>query len=205
MIARLYNCVAGAGRRVIAFLSSPIRCCIRIIDTLNEHTGTAVTWVSTLLVLVICAEVYLREVHGQAYTGLSELQWHLVAVVFLMGAAYTLKHDRHVRVDIIYASRSRVYQAWINLLGCLIFLLPFCALVVVESQSFIEYAWHIKQTSSDPGGLPARVAVKSVIPLGFVYLFLQGIAIAGKSLLTIAGLDESEDKESDATDEAVSV
>ena len=65
MIARLYNCVAGAGRRVVTFLSSPIRCCIRIIDTLNEHTGTGVAWVSTLLVLVVCAEVYLREVHGQ--------------------------------------------------------------------------------------------------------------------------------------------
>ncbi|MDM8569825.1 TRAP transporter small permease subunit [Thiotrichales bacterium HSG1] len=118
-------------------------------------------------------------------TALQELQWHLFAVIFLFGAAYTLKHDEHVRVDIIYNSLwlTDRHRAWIDLLGGLFFLIPFCLLIIIASWSFVYNSFIHLEISPDPGGLPYRFLLKAAIPLSFLLLMLQGIAnILKKSL-----------------------
>ena len=106
-----------------------------------------------------------------------ELQWYLFSVIFLLGAAYTLKADAHVRVDVFYARMSRRARAWINLCGATLFLVPFCVLMVCTSWPVVVDAVVHLEGSPDPGGLP-RYPLLAVIPVAFVLLLLQGIAQA---------------------------
>ena len=106
------------------------------------------------------------------------------ALIFLFGAAYTLKHNEHVRVDVLYQSPRLMNprrRAWVDLLGTLFFLIPFCLLVITGSFPFVEGAWNTNEGSPDPGGLPARWLLKAAIPVGFTMLLLQGIAMMIRS------------------------
>lgn len=105
-----------------------------------------------------------------------ELQWYLFSVLFLLGAAYTLKHDSHVRVDVFYGRLSARGKAWINLVGTLLFLFPFCVLMLVMSWSSVANSWAVWEMSPDPGGLP-RYPIKTIIPIAFVLLILQGVSM----------------------------
>jgi len=126
-----------------------------------------------------------------------ELEWHIFEVLFLLAAAYTLKVDGHVRVDVIYTQLSPRGKAWINLFGSLVFLIPFSILVIWASQGFISMSWMIQETSPDPGGLPFRYVLKAMIPAGFFLILLQGIALTLRSFCTVIGrpLEEIEAKE----------
>ena len=97
---------------------------------------------------------------------MQELEWHLFAVVFLIGAAYTLKQEGHVRVDILFIHFSKKTKAWIDLFGTIVFLIPFCLIIIYSTQKFISNSWAVREISPDPGGLPARYILKSMIPLG---------------------------------------
>ncbi len=158
---------------------------INIINQLNETVGRAVAWLTTALVLVIGYDVAGRYLFNTSSAGVVELEWHLFSFIFLLGAAYALKHDRHVRVDVFYQNFSPKQQAWVNLIGTLLFLLPFCFVVVRESWQFAVNAWAIQEGSPDPGGLPARYVVKAAIPLGFLLLLLQGLSLLFQSILTL--------------------
>jgi len=126
---------------------------------------------------------YIGRAAGENLTSntLLEAQWYLFDIVFLLGAAYTLKHDEHVRVDLFYKGWSRRRKAIANLLGTLLFLLPFCALMIYFSWGFVLNSWKIWEISPDPGGLP-RAPIKAAIVVSFVLLGLQGIAQAIKNL-----------------------
>jgi TRAP-type mannitol/chloroaromatic compound transport system permease small subunit len=126
----------------------------------------------------------MRFVFHIGSVALQELEWHLFAVLFLLGASYTLKHDGHVRVDIFYQSKylSDRHRAWIDLLGTLIFLLPFCVLIIVASWEFVATSFSIGEGSPDPGGLPYRFLLKAAMPLGFALLIIQGVAIMLRSI-----------------------
>ena len=102
-----------------------------------------------------------------------ELQWYLFSVVFLLGAAYTLKANAHVRVDVVYSRLSERRQAWINLLGAGLFLIPFCALMLWTSIPMVIDSFARLEGSPDPGGLP-RYPLLAVVPIAFVLLLLQG-------------------------------
>ena len=104
-----------------------------------------------------------------------ELQWYLFSLVFLLAGAYTLKHDRHVRVDVFYARLSARGQAWIDLAGFLAFLIPFSIVGLWVSWPAVRASWAILEGSPDPGGLP-RYPIKSVILVAFVLLIAQGAA-----------------------------
>ena len=116
-----------------------------------------------------------------------ELEWHLFAIIFLVGAAYTLKYDRHVRVDVLYMKFKPKTKAWVNFLGSLIFLLPVCLIGIWSSKNFVMNSFLIGEGSPDPGGLPARYILKAVIPIGFFLLLLQGMALSFRSLIEITG------------------
>ncbi len=152
------------------------------IDALNEWAGRGIAWLSGLMVALFCVDVAMRYIFNISFASIFELEWHLFAAVFLIGAGYTLKHDKHVRVDVFYGEMSPKKQAFINLTGVLIFLLPVCFVIIKTSLLFVYNAWIINEGSGDPGGLPGRYVIKAFIPLGFFLLGLQGISLAIKSL-----------------------
>lgn len=168
-------------------LRSAARSYVRFANRLNEKVGFGVSWLTSLLVLVVCYDVFTRYLLKNSIVAVQELEWHLFAVIFLVGAAYTLKHDRHVRVDVFYTRFSEKTKAWIDFAGSLVFLIPFCLLAIWTSRTFVGTAYAIGETSPDPGGLPARFVLKSAIPVGFFLLLLQGIALALGSLLKAVG------------------
>ena len=161
---------------------------IKLIDGLNEKIGIFVAWLTTLLVLNVFYDTVMRYAFNKGSIGMQEMEWHLFSAIFLIGAAYTLKHNGHVRVDIIYTKLSVRGKAWIDLIGTFAFLIPFCLIVIYATKGFILNSWAVREMSPDPGGLPARYILKSLIPFGFSLLMLQGIAEAFKSVLIIKGL-----------------
>lgn len=160
---------------------------IRIVDNLNEKIGVFVSWLTSVLVLVVCYDVFTRYFLKESSVGVQELEWHIFAIIFLIGAGYTLKYDRHVRVDVFYMKFSGKAKAWVDFLGSLIFLIPFCLLGIWSAKAFVINSFIIRESSPDPGGLPARYLLKAVIPIGFFLLMLQGFALAFRSLMELLG------------------
>ncbi len=164
----------------------------RAICTLNQWVGNCIAWVVGLLVCVVFVDVCMRYLFNTSFVFTQELEWHLFGFIFLMGAGYTLLHDGHVRVDVIYQRVSPKAKAWINLIGVLLFLIPGCYLVIQTSTKFALSSWSILEGSPDPGGIPFRFIIKSAIPVGFTLMFLQGIALGIESFFTIIGIDIKE-------------
>ena len=147
--------------------------------------GHAVSWLSLVLVIVIVLDVSLRYLFNYTSVASFELEWHLFAALFMLSAAWTLQQDRHVRVDLFYQRFSPKGKAWVNLIGMLFFLLPFCWIAGVESLSFVSASYAMGETSPDPGGLPARYLIKAVIPASFLLLFAQGLLEVLRSIQTL--------------------
>ncbi|MDZ7699944.1 MAG: TRAP transporter large permease subunit [Deltaproteobacteria bacterium] len=133
---------------------------VRGIDTLNEWIGHGVAWVTLGLVAVVFVDVVMRYLFNTSYVFAQELEWHLFAFIFLMGAGYTLLNDGHVRVDIIYQRLGLRAKAWINLVGVIFFLIPGCAMVVITSWKFTYNAWVVMEGSPDSGGIPYPIPNK---------------------------------------------
>ena len=159
----------------------------QFIDAFNEKTGLFAAWLTTIMVLTVVYDVIMRYGFKKGNIAVQEMEWHLFAVVFLIGAAYSLKKDAHVRVDILYTKFSTKQRAWIDLLGTFIFLIPFSIMIIYSCRGFIESSWAVREISPDPGGLPGRYILKAMIPAGFTLLVLQGISQAIKNLLVIVG------------------
>ena len=155
------------------------------IDRFNDFIGQIISWMALILVLLIGIDVFLRYVFRFSSPAVFELEWHLFAALFLLGAGWTFKNDQHVRVDLFYQKFSEKGKAIVNLLGSLLLLLPFCIVGCFESLDFALNSLNIGETSPDPGGLPARYIIKSCIPISFLLLGLQGISVMLKSFLTL--------------------
>ena len=158
---------------------------IKFIDKLNTKLGVITSWLTFVLVLITCYDVFTRYILNESSVALQELEWHLFAVIFLMAAAYTLIKDDHVRVDVFYSKFPEQRKAWINLFGTIFFLIPFCILAIYSSKDFVINSFLFKETSPDAGGLPARYIIKSFIPISFIFLLLQGVSQLFKSFLEI--------------------
>jgi TRAP-type mannitol/chloroaromatic compound transport system permease small subunit len=158
---------------------------ISLIDLLNERIGRGTAWLVLVLVLLICYDVAMRYLFQQGSVALQELEWHLFALIFLLGSAYTLKHNDHVRVDLLFHSRflSDKQRALINIIGNLFFLLPFCFLILYTSWPFVENAFYYQEGSPDPGGLPYRFLLKGSVLVAFGLLILQGLAELCRNIL----------------------
>ena len=157
------------------------------IDSFNDLIGRGVSWFTTLLVAVVFTDVMMRKILNTSFVFTQELEWHLFAFIFLMGAGYTLLYDGHVRVDIIYQRLSTKSQAWVNFICCFVFLFPGCFLIIYTSLDFVANSWAVMEGSPDPGGIPFRFILKACIPAGFILFALQGVSLMIKSLLTITG------------------
>lgn len=106
---------------------------------------------------------------------MAELEWHIFAVIFLLAAGYTFKHDQHVRVDLFYQNYSDRGKAIVNILGTLLLLIPWCIMVILTSWRYAKTSFDYLERSVDPGGLPARYIIKFMITLGFVLLLYQAV------------------------------
>ncbi len=157
------------------------------IDCVNESVGKAVSWCTLVLVILVTLNVALRYIFNISYVAMEQMQWHLYALIFLLGAGYTLRYNDHVRVDVIYQRLGKRSRAFINVAGCVLFLFPGCYLVIKTSIPFVVSSWAMKEGSSDPGGLPARYLLKAVIPFAFTLLAIQGVSMFLKNLLILVG------------------
>lgn len=155
------------------------------IDRFSEGTGCAVAWLTLGTVLVTFAVVVLRYAFQGGSIALQELVSYLHAAVFMLGVAYTLKHDAHVRVDIFYRDFSPRRRAWVDLAGSLLLLLPLCLFILITSRGYVADAWSVMEGSGEAGGLNAVFLLKTAIPVMAVLLLLQGCSLTLHSLLTL--------------------
>ena len=148
----------------------------RALDPWLERLGRCASWLWLLLLIVIVANVVLRYAFGQGRVEFEEIQWHLYAAGFLLGLSYALKDDAHIRVDLMHERFGPTLKAWIELYGILLLLLPFIAVVLIFSVSFVAASHQLGEVSPSPGGLPYRWAVKAMLPLGFSFLLLAALS-----------------------------
>ncbi|MEE9373140.1 MAG: TRAP transporter small permease subunit [Saprospiraceae bacterium] len=158
---------------------------IYIFDSVNEKIGRIFAWTTTLLVLVIFIDVLLRYILSFSFIWITEIEIYLFALSFLFGSGYTLKHDKHVRVDIFYEGKTPVKKAWVNLLGGLFFLIPWCLVAILSCWKYASFSFGFRESSAQAGGLPALYILKFCFVFGFVFLLMQGIALILRSVLII--------------------
>ena len=157
------------------------------IDQTTKIAAKIGSWLAIALVILICYDVLMRNVFNITSALYFELEWHLFASVFLLGTAYAFQQGQHVRVDVIYAKCSPKAKAIIDLVGTLIFLLPLCYVGIKYGIIFAYESWLFQESSPDPGGLPARYIIKSMIPISFALLLTQAIAFLFKQSLVLSG------------------
>ena len=162
------------------------------IDRVNDRIGSAIQWLALVMVVIGAFNAIAR--YTDQYTGMSlssnaylDLQWYFFSLIFLMGSAYGLNHDYHVRVDVLYARLGRRARAWIDLIGSVLFLVPFAGVMLWVSWGPVVRSWSILEASADPGGLP-RYPIKTVILVSFFLLLLQAISQIVKNAVSLAAI-----------------
>jgi len=155
----------------------------RVIDQLNEWIGRVTIWLVLLTVLISAGNAVSRYLFNMSSNAMLEIQWYLFSMIFLCCAGYTLKHDGHVRIDLIYGRLPKRGKAVVNILGGLLFLLPVCLLMIKMSWSVFLTSYGIGENSPDAGGLP-RWPIKLVPAIGFFLLLLQCLAQILKEIIT---------------------
>ena len=162
------------------------------IDSLNTAVGKVVSWATLGMVLVTFLDVVMRYLFNTSFVFTQELEWHLFAFVFLMGAGYTLYVEGHVRVEVFYGKFSKKAKAWVNIFGVLLLLIPSCVMFIRTGIPFVHSSFAVMEGSPDPGGIPYRFLLKACIPGGYFLLLLQGLSLGIKSLFIVAGKDLEE-------------
>jgi TRAP-type mannitol/chloroaromatic compound transport system permease small subunit len=164
----------------------------RRIDWFQERVGRVVSWLMFGMVAVVFFDVVSRYLFNTSWVATQELEWHLFGIVYLLAAGYTLLYDEHVRVDILYAKLSPRKKAWVDFVLIFVMLVPSCLLVISTSIPFVRNSFMTNEGSPDPGGIPLRWALKSVIIVGFLLLLLQGLSEAIKRFYWAMGWEAPE-------------
>lgn len=162
---------------------------LRALDRISIVSGRITSWLTLAMVIVTVVIVVMRYVLDAGAVWLQESVVWMHAVVFMVGAAFTLQQDEHVRVDIFYRDMSDCRRAWIDLLGTLLFLLPLCAFLFYKSWDFVAVSWKLGESSREPGGLPFPFVplLKSVLLLMPLLLAVQGASMLIRALDIIRG------------------
>ncbi len=147
-----------------------------LVDRLTDALGSLCALLTLAMVLVTVLVVVLRYAFGIGTIALQESVIYMHGAVFLLGIPYALRHDAHVRVDLLYTGYAERRKAQLNLIGHLIFLLPVAAFLLVSSLPYAAASWRVLETSPEVGGIPAVFLLKSLIPLGATLLVLQGLS-----------------------------
>jgi TRAP-type mannitol/chloroaromatic compound transport system permease small subunit len=157
---------------------------VALIDRLNDLVGRATSWLTLAMVVVTCVVVVMRYAFDAGFIWLQESVVWMHAMVFMLGAAYTLQRDDHVRVDVFYRQMSRRRRALVDLAGTLLFLWPLCAYLLGEAWDFVAVSWSIREASRESGGLPYPLVplLKSALLVMPALLALQGLVHAVRSV-----------------------
>ena len=161
----------------------------RGIDRVNTFIGRSASWLILVAVLVSAGNAVVRKVMNVSSNSWLELQWYLYGAAFLGAAAYTLKENEHIRIDIIYGMWSRRRQHWIDLIGHVLFLMPFVTLMIWFLYPWAMRSYHSGEVSTNSGGL-ALWPAKMLLLVGFILLFLQGISEIIKKIAVMRGVIE---------------
>lgn len=158
-----------------------------VIDRVNEIIGKAVSWLILVAVLVSATNAVIRKTMNVSSNSWLELQWYLFGAAFLLAAAYTLKQNEHIRIDIVYGAFSRRVQHWIDLFGHVFFLMPFVVLMLYLFIPYVSMSVRSGEVSTNSGGLIIWPA-KALLLAGFTLLFLQGLSEIIKKIAVMRGL-----------------
>ncbi len=161
----------------MSLLLSFFQRCVQLIDSLNERVGRFISWLVLALVLTTFCIVVLRYLFDLSWVMMQESIVYLHGVIFMLGAAYTLKHEGHVRVDIIYQRCTPALKAWIDLLGTLFLLLPVAGFILWSSWEYVMNSWDILEASRNSGGLPFVYLLKTCLLLMSGLLILQALSL----------------------------
>jgi TRAP-type mannitol/chloroaromatic compound transport system permease small subunit len=163
----------------------------RGIDRVNDAVYAAIRWLTLAMIFLGAVNALAR--YLTRYTGLPlasnayiDLQWYLFSVIFLLGAAYGLNREAHVRVDVAYARMSSRTRAWVDLLVTALFLIPFCGMMLYTSWPAVRNSWSVREGSPDPGGL-ARYPIKTLLLVCFTLLLAQAVSQLIKKSAALAG------------------
>ncbi len=158
----------------------------RVIDRINEFIGKWVSWLILVAILVSAVNAVIRKTFNMSSNAWLELQWYLFGAAFLLAAAYTLRQNEHIRIDIIYGMWSRRVQHWIDLFGHVFFLMPFVVLMIFYFVPYVSLSYRIGEVSTNSGGLILWPA-KLLLLIGFVQLGAQGISEIIKKIAIMTG------------------
>jgi len=188
--------------------SSPAEKCALLrlaeqLEWINRSVGVLVAWLSLAMVLVTFVVVVLRYVFDTGSIALQESVTYMYAILFMLGVAYTLQQDGHVRVDILYQGFSRPGQAWVNLLGTLFLLVPVSVFLLVSSWGYVADAWAVHEGSREAGGLQGVWLLKTLLLIMPVLMLLQGLIWVLRNGLLLAGVEVEVEAVANATADAV--
>ena len=155
------------------------------IDSLTENFAKIAAFLVVVLSFLVVYDSANRYFLSGGSVALQELEWHLFDIIFLLGLAYTLKHDAHVRVDIFYSNFSQKTKAIVNIISTLFLILPFVSIILYVSFDYIALSYNQNEISADPGGLAYRYLIKSMMLVGFILLGLQSISDLFKNIKVI--------------------
>ncbi len=161
----------------------------RVIDRVNEIIGKSVAWLIFIAILVSATNAVIRKIFNVSSNSWLELQWYLFGAAFLLAAAYTLKQNEHIRIDIVYGAFPRRVQHWIDLMGHLLFLMPFTLLMIWYFVPYVSLSYRNGEVSNNAGGLTIWPA-KALLLIGFSMLALQGISEIIKKIAVMRGVIE---------------
>jgi TRAP-type mannitol/chloroaromatic compound transport system permease small subunit len=165
------------------------------LESLNEWMGRLVSWLSLFMVLVTFAVVVLRYAFDLGWIAMQESVTYMHAVLFMAGAAYTLRHQGHVRVDIFFRGFSERARAWVDLLGGLLLLFPVCLFIFYISWDYVVSSWDIREASPEAGGIPGVYLLKTMILVMATLMLIQGVASVLRCRLLLGGVIEKLDGE----------
>jgi len=152
---------------------------IPVVEFLNgivRKVAETTAWFNVLLIGVILLQVVMRYGFNHGLVPLEELMWHLFAIAFMFGMAYSITNDSHIRVDIVHMNLPRRAQHILEILGILLLLFPFLWILFDHSIGWAYEAWRVGEASANPTGLPYRWIIKSVVPLTAVLMFIAALA-----------------------------
>ncbi|UAA38983.1 TRAP transporter small permease subunit [Paraneptunicella aestuarii] len=164
----------------------------RFLNRLLDALGTFCALIFLLMIINVFYDVVMRYFFNDVSIAMQELEWHLFAAMFMFGIAYTLKEDGHVRVDILYANFSPKLKAIVNLIGMLLFAMPITLFLVYFGYEYTFDAYQMGEGSADPGGLPNRWIVRSIIPLSAVFLLISIFNVVLTQVIELTGRAKEE-------------
>lgn len=159
----------------------------QLISRISGAFGWLAGWLCILMILIVFIDVIARYLFESGSIAMQELEWHLFAAVFLLGAAYTMRENANVRVDVLYERMPRRRKAVVDIFGTVFFVIPMCTLILYSSFDFVAYSYEVKEVSNDPGGLPYRFAFKALLPLGYFLVLIQSLAVIARNIRILAG------------------